>query len=99
MGAVLPGSVDELYGADAVVGVGVTGRDLDPLRDAAGEPAVDLAVASARVEAGDVEADPADDVVDGGRAWAGDRVVDGEQELLADAHVHRIADLDGVELR
>src|SRR5213082_2160954 len=92
-------SVDELNGVCAEVRAAPGwGRRGEAVPDDLGEPAGERAVVALRVDRLDVEADPADHVVLRVRALAGQRVVDREEELGADALRQRVLDLARVEL-
>src|SRR5439155_14927532 len=92
-------SVHELNGVCAEVRAAPGwGRRGEAVPDDLGEPAGERAVVALRVDRLDVEAHPADHVVLRVRALAGQRVVDREEHLRADAEVERVLDLIRVEL-
>src|SRR5437899_11166275 len=83
-------SVDQLDDPRPQVGVGaVSGLAFDSVPHHLCEPARDRAAAAVGRVAGDVEADPADDVVDGVGPRAGQGVVDGEEQLRLQALLER----------
>src|SRR5439155_24365987 len=67
-------------------------RHLNALPDDLREVAVEGPARAAGVDGGEVEADPADDVVLGVRAVPRDRVVHREQEIGADPGLQRVLD-------
>src|SRR5215212_9103630 len=90
--------IDELDFVNAEVGVSA-GRRLDSAGGVAGEVPGEGSGASARVERGDDEADPADDVVLGVRSRAGQQAVDGEEHLFAAHGAEGVLELRVVEVR
>src|ERR1043166_5476052 len=74
-------SVDQLDGPCSQVGIAaVGGGALDAVPGDPLEPARDRSAVPGRRVAGDMERGPTDDVVDGVRARAGERVVDREEQ-------------------
>src|SRR5262245_22620870 len=71
---------------------------LDPVPDDPGERAHELPLAADRV-AGQVESDPADDLVAEARALVSHVAIDREEQVGADPVVERLAHVAGVELR
>src|SRR5579859_2712883 len=94
-------SVDEGDAVDPEVGEMVVGRALQALPDDAREVAPQPARVAVRVvaELVEMERDPADDVVLRVLSAAGQRVVDGEQELGVEARRERGVHVVRVELR
>src|SRR4026209_2744858 len=93
-------SVDQLDDSCSEVGIApVGGGAFDPIPDHLGEVAGDRTAASTGREAGQVEPDPADDVVDGIGARARERVVDGEEQVGAEALGQGVGDGLRVPLR
>src|SRR5687767_7995674 len=88
---------DELDCTNAEVLRAATGLGQNSLPDHPDEVTLHRSLASLRCKIGDDESDPADDVVFEIGAAALDRVVDREQQLVADANVQRFLDLLVVE--
>src|SRR5438874_3861638 len=94
-------SADQLHRPNSEVRSALARRlDLDPLPDHAREPTEKAAVVDAvGLEPGEMEPDPADDVVGGVRADPVDRVVDGEEQVGTDSLAQCVLDTGGVPLR